>query len=76
MSRQKLRNRKSSDCQSNKLADRSADLRKITQQKILVFSLQLVVTLLALGQRAAFFLERLLKIANSFLQTAGHFRQG
>ena len=50
------------------------ELGEITQQKVLVFSLQLVVTLLALGKRAAFFLERLLKIANSFLKTAGHFR--
>ena len=53
-----------------------ADLGEIPQQKVLVFSLQLVVTLLALGKRAAFFLERLLKIANSFLKTARHFRQG
>ena len=50
-----------------------AELGEITQQKVLVFSLQLVVTLLALGKRAAFFLERLFKIANSFLKTAGHF---
>src|SRR4029077_1284476 len=39
-----------------------------------VFSLQLVVTLLALGKRAAFFLERLLEIADSLLKAAGHFR--
>jgi len=52
------------------------ELGEIAQQKVLVFSLQLVVTLLALGKRAAFFLERLLEIANSFLKTDGHFRYG
>ena len=50
------------------------ELGEITQQKVLVFSLQLVVTLLALGKRAAFFLERLLEVANSLLKTGGHFR--
>ena len=50
------------------------ELGEIPQQKVLVFSLQLVVTLLALGKREAFFLERLLKVANSFLKTVGHFR--
>ena len=52
------------------------DSGEIAQQKILVFSLQLVVTMLTLGKRAAFFLERLLEIADSFLKTAGHFRYG
>ena len=52
------------------------ELGEIAQQKVLVFSLQLVVTLLALGKRMAFFLERLLEIANSFLKTNGHFRYG
>ena len=52
------------------------ELGEIAQQKVLVFSLQLVVTLLALGKRAAFLLERLLEIANSFLKTDGHFRHG
>jgi hypothetical protein len=56
------------------LADEIAELGEITQQKVLVFLLQLVVTLLALGQCAAFFLKRLLKIANSFVETTGHFR--
>lgn len=50
------------------------ELGEIAQQKVLVFSLQLVVTLLALGKRTAFFLERLLEIANSFLKRVGHFR--
>ena len=49
-------------------------LGEIAQQKILVFSLKLVVTLLALSKRAAFFLESLLEIANPFLKTVGHFR--
>src|SRR6476659_10227175 len=53
-----------------------ADLGEVPQQKVLVFSLQLVVTLLALGKRAAFFLERLLEVANSFLKASGHFRYG
>ena len=52
------------------------ELREIAQQKILVFSLQLVITLLALGKRPAFFRERFLEIANSFLKTVGHFRYG
>ena len=58
------------------MADKMPELGEIAQQKVLVFSLQLVVTLLALGKRAAFFLERLLEIANSFLKTDGHFRYG
>ena len=70
MSPQKSRNLKRSDCRSNNLADKIPELGEIAQQKVLVFSLQLVITLLALGQSAAFFLERLLKIANSFLKTA------
>ena len=65
-----------SGCRSNNLADKMPELGEITQQKVLVFSLQLVVTLLALGKRVAFFLERLLEIANSFLKTDGHFRYG
>ena len=71
-----LRNRKSSDCRSNTLADKIPESGEVAQQKVLVFSLQFVVTLLALGKRLAFFIERLLKIANSFLKTNGHFRYG
>lgn len=52
------------------------ELGEIAQQKVLVFSLQLVVTLLARGKRATFFLERLFKIPNSFLKTDGHFPHG
>ena len=52
------------------------ELREIAQQEVLVFSLQFVVTLLALGEGAAFFLECLLEIANAFLKTNGHFRYG
>ena len=50
------------------------DSGEIAQQKILVFSLQLVVTMLTLGKRAAFFLERLFEVANSLLKTNRHFR--
>src|SRR5262245_38516371 len=49
---------------------------EIAQQEILVFSLQLVVALLTFGQCAAFFLDRLLEIANSFLKVQRHFRDG
>ena len=52
------------------------ELRQVTQQKVLVFSFQLVVTLLALGKRAAFLLERFLEITNPFLKTVRHFRYG
>src|SRR4029453_16022734 len=51
-------------------------LRQVAPQEILIFSLQLVVTLLALRKRAPLFLERLLEIANSFLKTDRHFRYG
>jgi len=52
------------------------ELRQVAQQEVLVFSLQLNVTLLALGKGSAFLLECLLEIANSFLKTNGHFRYG
>src|SRR5262249_28494575 len=43
-------------------ADKMPELREIAQQEVLVFSLQFVVTLLALGEGAAFFQECLLEI--------------
>src|SRR5260370_35782454 len=55
--RQKSRNRKRSDYRSNNLADKIPELGEIAQQKVLVFSLQLVVTLLALGKRLPLFLN-------------------